>query len=186
MQPPSFVHPERRSFLIPIVIALVVLAVALVTLHRGTTSSLTATLLHTEILPNTTVYKGDSIVLGPPETSYTLFVVSTLRIDNHRTQPIWLDELALTLTDPSGAQLTAQALRPSELANAEVSFPKLKPMVTSPLLVRENPIAVGQSAQGIAVFSVAVPQSVWDTRKSATIDITPYHLDPLTLTIPTK
>ena len=137
-------------------------------------------------MPNTTIYKGDSIVLGPPQTSYTLFVVSTLHLENHRKQSISLDDLVLTLTDPSGAQLTAQALRPQELQNAEVSFPKLKSLVTAPLLVRETPIAPNQAAQGTAVFSIAVPQSVWDSRKSATIAITPYHLDPITLTIPLK
>ncbi len=184
MQPPTFAQPERRSFAPPILLALIVLAAVLVFVHRTTRTSLTATLLHTEILPNTTVYKADSIVLGQQETSYTLFVVSTLRIDNRRAQPISLDDLALTLTDPNGAQLTAQALRPQELANAEVTFPKLKPLITSPLLVREAPIASNQSAQGTAVFSVALPQSVWDTRKSATIAVTPYHLAPITLTIP--
>ncbi len=186
MQPPTFAQPERRSFVIPVLIALVILAAVVVTLHRTTTTSLTAAHLHTEILPNTTVYRSDTIVVGPPETVYTLFVVSTLRIDNRRTQPVSLDDLVLTLTDPAGAQLTAPALRPQELANAEVSFPKLKPLVTAPLLLREAPIAPGQSAQGTAIFSVAVPQSVWDTRKSATITVTPYHLDPITLAIPAK
>jgi hypothetical protein len=186
VQPPTFAQPERRSYAAPILIALAVLAAFFVTLHRITTTSLTAAHLHTEVLPNTTVYRSDTIVVGPPETIYTLFVVSTLRIDNRRAQPVSLDDLVLTLTDPAGAQLTAQALRPQELANAEVSFPKLKPLVTAPLLLREAPIAPGQSAQGTAVFSVAVPQSVWDTRKSATVTLTPYHLDPLTLTIPAK
>jgi len=153
---------------------------------EATKTSLSVSLLRTQTLPNTTVYKADSIVVGQQETTYTLFVVSTLRIDNHRKQPISLDDLVLTLTDPHDAQLTAQALRPQELANAELSFPTLKPLVTAPLLLRETPIAPSQSAQGVAVFSVAVPQSVWDTRKSATIAVTPYHLDPLTLTIPAK
>ena len=125
-------------------------------------------------------------MVGPPETVYTLFVVSTLRIGNRRTQPVSLDDVVLTITDPKGAQVTAQALRPQELANSELSFPKLKPLVTAPLLLREAPIAPGQSAQGTAVFSIAVPQSVWDTRKSATITVAPYHLDPITLTIPAK
>jgi hypothetical protein len=186
VQPPTFAQPERRSFTIPILVAIAILVVFVLTLHRATKTSLTATNIHTDILPNTTVYNSDSIVVGPPETSYTLFVVSTLRIENHRTQPISLDDLALTLTDPNGAQLTAQALRPQELANAEVSFPKLKPLVTAPLLIRETPIAPNQSAEGTAVFSLAVPQTIWDTRKSATIALTPYHLDPITLTIPTK
>jgi hypothetical protein len=186
VQPPTFTQPERRSFAVPILIALALLAALLILVHRTTATSLTATLLHTEVLPNTTVFKADSIVVGQQETSYTLFVVSTLKIDNQRTLPISLDDVALTLTDPNGAQVTSQALRPQELANAELSFPKLKPLVTQPLLLRERPIPAHQTAEGAVVFSVAVPQSVWDTRKSATIAVTPYHLDPVTLTIPVK
>ena len=184
MLPPTFAQPERRSFFVPVVIAIAILAAAIWVLHRTTTTSLSASLNHTEVLPNTTVYKSDTIVVGPPETVYTLFVVSTLRIDNKRAQPVSVDDLVLTLTDPTGAQLTAQALRPAELANAEASFPKLRSLVDAPLLQRETPIAPDQSAQGIAVFSLAVPRSVWDTRKSATIVLMPYRLDPLNLTIP--
>jgi len=186
VQPPTFAQPERRSFAVPILIALLVLAAALVTLYRTTKTSLTATYLHTEVLQNKTIYKSDTIVVGPPETSYTLFVVSTLRIDNKRKQPISLDDLVLTITDPHDAQLTAQALRPRELANAELSFPKLKSLVAAPILVRDTPIPPNHSAEGIAVFSVAVPQSVWDTRKSASIAVTPYHLGPITLAIPVQ
>ncbi len=186
MQPPTFAQPERRSLAIPILLALAFLAACLAIVHRATATSLTATLLHTEILPNRTVFQANSIVLGQQETSYTLFVVSTLKIDNHRAQPTSIDDLVLTLSDPSGAQATAQALRPQELANAELSFPKLKTLANAPLLLRETPIAPNQSAEGLAIFSVAVPQSVWETRKSATIAVTPYHLDPITLTIPVR
>lgn len=184
VRPPTFTQPERRSFTLPIILAVGVLASGLFALHRTTQTSLTAKHLHTDVLPNTTIYKADTIVLGPPVTTYTLFVVSKLSIDNHRSQPISLDDMVLTLTDSKGAQLSAQALRPQELANAELSFPKLKPLMTTPLLLREAPIAANQVAEGTAVFSVAVPQSIWDKRTSATIALTPYHLDPIILTLP--
>ena len=186
MLPPTFAQPERRSFTLPLVIAGIILAGGLFLLHQTTRASITVTHLNTKILPNTTTYKSDTIVLGPPETIYTLFVVSALSIDNDRKQAMSLDDIVLTLTDATGAQLSGQALRPQELANAELSFPALKPLIAGPLLIRETSIAPGQKTQGFAVFSVAVPQSVWDKRASATITLTPYNLGPIVVTIPTK
>lgn len=186
VQPPSFAQPERRSFVLPATIAFAILVLAVIVLHRATASSISATLLHSETLPNTTVYKSDTIVLGPPQTTYTLFVVTQLRVENHRNLPLSLDEFTLTLTDADGAQLTAKALRPQELDNAELSFPALKPLVRKPLLAVDTVVSPNRSAEGVSVFSLAVPQSVWDGRRSATITITPYRLDAINLNVPIK
>jgi hypothetical protein len=181
---PSFAQPERRSFLVPIVLALVVLALGLLaTRHFFPSGNIEIQQVRTEILPTTTSYKSDSIVVAPTETIQTLFVVSTLKIDNHLRFPVSLEDFTLTLTDNTGAQLTARALQKNDIPNSELSFPALKPLIPAPL-VRETVIQPGQSAQGTVLFSLTLPASIWNERKSAAIQVDLYHQAPVTITIP--
>jgi hypothetical protein len=182
--PPTFTQPERRSYLVPILLALVVLSVASAWIYRETRTTLTVELLTTHVLPTKTVFRSDSIVLGPGETSYNLFIVQTIRVTNGRHRPVSLDDFGLTLTDSTGAELAVKAIERQQIPNAEVSFPKLKALVTAPLLARDAQIPPGKSAEGVLVFSLAVPSDLWDNRKSAVLEIDPYHLDPITLTVP--
>jgi hypothetical protein len=181
---PSFVQTERRSLLVPILCAVVLIALAaLVQRHFYAPGNLQAELVKTEVLANKSVFKSDTIVVAPQETSYTLLVACTVRFENRERLPISLDEFALTLTDSSGAQHTEKAVYPPDLANLETMFPRLKPLAAQPLL-RDTSIAPGQSAEGTLVFSLPYPVSVWNTRTSAVLEIIPYRQKPINLTIP--
>ncbi len=185
MSEPTFAQPERRSFLVPILLALAVLAAGFFAVHRYLLPPGIITLdqLNTAILPATTVYKTDSMVVAADEIDSTLFVASTVRLDNQLRFPITIDDISLTLTDRTGAEMTLKALRKSELANAELSFPKLTAIAGTPLQP-ETEIPPHQSAEGTVVFSFPLSDSVWNTRNSAVLQITPYHQPPVTVTIP--
>jgi hypothetical protein len=181
---PSFNQEQPRSLVVPALVAIVLLgAVFLIARHFLPPSSARAEYLHTGVLETATVMHANTIVLGANETDYALFVATTIKVDNPTANQISLDDFILTITDPTGATLTEKAVRKQDLAESVATFPKLKPLVGTPLW-RDTAIDPGQSAQGTLVFSFAVPQTVWDTRKSAELEVDVYHGHSLTLTIP--
>ena len=184
MSAPTFAQPERRSFALPILLAVVLLALAAgLAIHFYPATTVNITHLHTDLLPTHTVYKSESIVVGPAHTADVLFVASTLRIDNQTRIPFTLDNFSCTLTDPTGAVMTVKASTKPELANQQLSFPALKPLLTTPLL-RDSAMDPGKSAQGTILFSFPFTKEQWQARKSATIQVDLYHGQSLYVDIP--
>ncbi len=182
--PEPFAQPEHRSFLLPIALALAVLAVAAaLTVHFFPATKIEATHLGTVLHSEDTVFKSNSIVLGPDHAEHVLYIASTVRVENHLRVPITLENFTLTFTDPGEAQLTATSPTRPELANLELTYPALKPLLATPLLP-ETTLGPAQSAQGTLLFALPIPESMWNQRKSATIQIALYHQPPTTLTIP--
>ncbi|ADW68347.1 hypothetical protein [Granulicella tundricola] len=184
MPDPSFSQPERRSLILPIVLGLALLGVIFaVVAHLRPTASVAVTHVHTDLLPTSTVFKSDSIVMGPRENARQLFVATTVRIDNKIHIPIYLDDFTCTFTDPSGAIMKVTAFANPDLTNIQTSFPKLQPLMQTPLK-RETRIDPGQTLQGTILLSFPFTEAQWNARKSATIEIDLYHQAPLTLDIP--
>ena len=184
MSNPTFASPERRSFLLPLLSAMAVLALtAILVIHFFPLTTVKAEPVHTDILPTTTVYKAQSIVVGQNEVVQTLFIASTLRVENGMRMPVYVDNVSLTLTDSTGAELTEKALSKLDIATVEQSFPKLKTLVLTPPL-EDAAIDSGKSAQGLSVFSLNIPQSLWDERTSAVIKINLYHQPSVSVTVP--
>lgn len=184
MSEPSFALAERRSFLVPIVIALAALAAAIaLAIHFFPANQASIAHVQTQLLPTHTVYKSNSIVLGQDHSEDVLFVATTLRVDNKMRMPIYLDDYTLTFTDPTGAQLSARSINKQDLASLAVTFPAIQPLVGT-RLARETVIQPGQSAQGTVLFSVPIPQSLWNSRKDATIEVDIFRQKPLLQVIP--
>ncbi len=181
---PSFSQSERPSIVLPGLIAVAVLAAAiLIAIRLYPATTVHVSVLKTELLAEKTVMTSDSIVVAPRETNYTLFVVTTIKLENRLRTVASFDDASLTLTDPAGAQLTEKALQKNDLPNATLMFPALKPLLATPLL-RDTEMSPGQSTQGTLVFSFAVPQSVWETRKSAYLTVALYHQPTQTIPLP--
>ncbi len=169
----------------PALLALVAFAAGFLVWKHAYFPSTSVDVAHvqTQVLPITTQFHTQTIVVGPNETNDTLLVASTIRVENHRTVPISLEGFSMTLTDPSGAELAEKAVEKSELPNLQTMFPKVTPMLGTQLL-RDTVIAPGKSAEGTLVFSFQVPQTVWDTRKSAVVNVDVYHEPAASLTVP--
>jgi len=181
---PSFALAERRSFAVPIVIAVACLAVAvLLAIHFFPVITVAVTPLHTGLLPTHTIYKSNSIVLGQDHTEDVLFVAETLHIDNKTRNPVTLDGFHITFTDPTGAQLTEEAVNKHDLPGLETTFPAIKP-IEGNRLHSDTVLEPGQTVEGTLLFSLPIPQSMWDTRKDASIQIDLYHLKPVFQVIP--
>jgi hypothetical protein len=181
---PTFTQPERRSYLVPILLALVavVVAIALARLYFPSTSIDTEH-IHTGILPTSTTFSSQSTIVGTNRAENVLFIASTIKIENHRRHPIFLDGFKLTFVNPDDAQLTAKGATKADLASIETSFPALTPLVTSPLQI-DTSIDPGKSAQGTLIFSLPIPKEMWDGRKVATIQVDIYHDNPVYQDIP--
>lgn len=184
MSEPVFAQAERPSLLLPLVLALAALGIAIaLAVHFLPDKAVGIAHVQTQLLPTHTVYKSNSIVLGQDHSEDVLFVATTLRVDNTTRTQIDLENYNLTLTDPSGAQLSAKAINPRDLSNLEITFPAIKPLEGTPLL-QDTEIAPAHSAQGTLIFSLPIPQSLWDSRKEATIQVDVYHQHPVYQVIP--
>ena len=179
----NFSQPERRSFLLPIGLALAAIAVAIaIAIHFFPPTTVHISQIHTDALPTETTLKGSTIV-GLTEINHVLFVATTIKVDNQLRVPITLDDFHITLTDQTGAEMTVAATQPNELSDLETNYPALKPLMTTPL-VRDTAVDHGKSAQGTVLFPLTVRKDVWDTRKSAIIKVDLYHQPAIYLTIP--
>jgi hypothetical protein len=181
----TFSQPERRNFLVPGLIALVVLAAgigifALINPYKVPAVAVT----HTAVDAEHTVFASDSKLVGSKPTAQDdLYVVANVHIDNRLKIPITVDDITGTITATDDAEATASAIQKSDLANLFVVFPKLVPLAGPPLL-REAIIQPGAQLDGMVILHYALAQADWDQRKSASVTIDFYHQDSVTAPIP--
>ena len=172
---PKFAQPARRNLLAPVLLAFLILGIVLALLLRYTphrTPDLTIT--RTAIYPTHTVFKSESIVVANQRAEDVLYVLTTLRIDDHLHLPLFLKDFTATLTTAEGEEITTSAVEKLDLDNVYTSFPGLKPLASEPLL-RDTMISPGQSAEGMILLHFPVTKEVWDHRRKAVLNVDLYH-----------
>jgi hypothetical protein len=183
----SFSQPERRtSLLIPLLIAFVVVSGIFAYVYLRPHRIADIAITHTAVLPTHTVFKDLSRVVGHEDQAQDdLYVLATVRIDNRLKIPLTIDDITGTLTPPDDSvePTTTSAIAKTDLDNMYVTFPALKPL-SGPPLPRETTIAPGDHAEGMVLLHFPVTQADWNNRKSATVNISFYHQEPFTITIP--
>jgi hypothetical protein len=171
----KFAQPARRNLLVPVLLAFLILGIVLALVLKFTphkTADLSIT--RTTIYPTHTVFKSDSIVVANQHTEDTLYVLTTLRIDDRLHLPLFLKDFTATLTTAEGEEITTSAVEKQDLDNVYTSFPELKPLASEPLL-RDTMISPGQSAEGMILLHFPVTKEVWDHRRSAVLNVDLYH-----------
>ena len=171
----KFAQPARRNLLVPVLLAFLILGIVLALVLRFTphkTADLTIT--RTTIYPTHTVFKSDSIIVSSQHADDTLYVLTTLRIDDRLHLPLFLKDFTATLTTAEGEEVTTSAVEKQDLDNVYTSFPELKPLSSEPLL-RDTMINPGQSAQGMVLLHFPVTKEVWDHRRTAVLNVDLYH-----------
>jgi len=171
----KFAQSARSNLLAPVLLAFLILGITLALAIRYTphrTADLTIT--HTAVYPAHTVFKGDTILVGHDHAQDDLYVLTTLRIDDHLRLPLFLKDITATLTTADGEEFTTSATEKNDFANIYTSFPALKPLASEPLL-RETMINPGQSAEGMILLHFPVTQDVWDHRRTAYLNVDLYH-----------
>jgi hypothetical protein len=172
---PTFAQPARRNLLAPVLIAFLILGIVIALLIRYTphkTADLTIT--RTVVYPTHTVFKSGSTLVGHDQAQDDLYVLTTLRIDDQLHLPLFLKDFTATLTTADGQELTTSATEKQDLDAVYTAFPAIRTLTSEPLL-RETMIAPGDSAQGMILLHFPVAKSVWDSRRTATLNVDLYH-----------
>jgi hypothetical protein len=181
----TFSQPERRSFLVPGLIAVAMLIFGLVIfalINPYRVPQLTIT--HTAVDAEHTVFASPSKVIGVKEQAQDdLYVLTTVRIDNRLKFPITVNDITGNISNTEDAELTTTAVEKTDFASLFAAFPKLVPMSGPPLL-RETTIQPGAQVEGTVILHYPLTQADWDQRKSATVTIDFYHQDAITVPIP--
>ena len=180
----TFAQPARRNLLAPVLIAFVLLGVVIALVIRYTphkTADITIT--ETAVYPAHTVFKSDSILVGSDRAQDDLYVLATLRVEDRLNLPLFLKDFTATLVTANGEEFHTSAAEKQDIPALFITFPALEKLASAPLL-RETLIAPGQSAEGMVLLHFPVTQDVWNTRKSATLNIDLYHQGPLSVLIP--
>jgi hypothetical protein len=185
----SFAQAERRNFMVPAIIAIVVLAViGIVVAHfYNPVPPFAADITLTQpvaYLPEHIVFHSDSIVVGHQDPfEDDLYAVANVRVVNRTKAPIHLNDITVVLTAPDGTQTTASAANKKDLPNLYVTFPALKPHASDPIL-RGTILQPGGHAEGMVLFTFPITQAVWNQRKSAVISLDFINQTPVNVTIP--
>ena len=184
MPDPTFSQSEPRSAK-PILLAagaLALLAAAVFYFNPHDTAALS--LSETSAIPTRTNFKSDSIVVGENQAGQDdLYVLTTIHLADHLRLPITIDTILCTLITADGQQTTASAAARDELPAIFKAFPQLKPLA-SPALLRETVVNPGTAVDGQVVFHFPITKAVWDSRKSATLEVDLYHQTPQSILIP--
>jgi hypothetical protein len=188
VSPLTFAQYSRRNYTVPILIAVAVIGLAAGLVYRTLAArTVTATVTQTTAHPVQVLYKqpisGAFKVVGQNKAGETdLYLISTVRIENHLTDPLFLKDFTLSFTAPDGERHTG-AIEKNDLDTVYTAFPEIKPLMATPLL-RESEIAPGATAQGTVLAQFPIPQSLWDQRQSATLTIDLYHQPSINIPIP--
>ena len=186
MSDPSFSQPERRNFVIPILVVLVIVVAVLLSLHFfAETRAADGSVTKVAVLPTHTSYSNGSHVVGHVDAAEDdLYVLATVRVhDDDSKLPLFIKDLTGTLTTQDDTDITTSAIEKNDLDSVYMAFPSLKSMSGPPLL-REIEIAPGASAEGMVMLHYSATEATWKARKSASVTVEFYHQAPLTLPIP--
>jgi hypothetical protein len=184
----SFSQPqsERRSFLAPAIIVVVIVAIVFALIWFLTPHRIAdVTITQTAVVPEHTVFANDSKVVGSQAPAQDdLYVFATVRIENKLKLPITINDISGTLTAPDDTVTPASAIGKNDRESLYLSFPALKPLGAGAPLNPETEIPPGGQAEGMVLLHFPVAEADWKNRKSAAITIDTYHQGPLTVEIP--
>ena len=184
-----FAAPERRSYTVPILLAVAVLALAGFYLYR-TTPHTTADIeiTHVDVFPAHVEFTSESNVVGPKQTEDVLYILATVRITDRLRLPLFLKDFTASLVPSDGSlQPATSAVERSDLLNLYTTFPGVGALArkqTAPPLLRESRIDPGQTVTGFVLLHFPVKPEVWNTRNDFILTVDLYHQASLSVALP--
>lgn len=184
---------ERRSMLVPILLAVLLLAAAgawfaKVYVHPSVTGSVSATSVYpVHVEYKGPKYQGAATMVASNQTEDALYVVANVTLQNHSDVPLFLSSFHGSFTLEDGSVMQASPIETTDLPRLLKMFPQLKTLVDSTgaqPLQREQTVAKDATGRGYLVMYYNIPPGVWEKRKAADVQIEFYHQDPLTLHLP--
>lgn len=185
-----FATPERRNYTLPILIAVVVLALVGFLLYRNTPhTTADVEITHVDLFPAHVEFSSDSNVVGvAKQTEDVLYVLVTVRITDRLRLPLFLKDFTASLIPSDGSLPPAtSAVERSDLLNTYATFPALGTLAqhqTAPPLLRESRIDPGQTVTGFVLLHFPVKPEVWNSRNDFVLTIDLYHQPSLSVALP--
>ena len=181
----TFSQAERRSYTVPALIALAILAIgAGVFFWRTPLRAVDVAICRAATVPTHTVFPTGTRVVGMPDPAEDAFyVIANVHIHNRLRVPVFIKDITGTFTAADESVLTASAVEKTDLPNLYITFPQIKPLTSTPLY-RETTIQPGADADGMIIVDFPINQDLWNKRKSASITVDFYHQGQFTAEIP--
>ncbi len=186
---------ERRSMLVPILLAVLLLAAAgawfaKVYLHPAVTGSVSASSVYpVHVEYKGPKYQGPAAMVSANQTEDALYVVANVSLQNHSEIPLFLSSFHGSFTLEDGSVMQASLIETADLPRLMKMFPQLKALAdatgTQPLQ-RDQTVAKDGQDRGYLVMYYNIPPGIWEKRKAADVNLEFYHQDPLTLPLPPR
>ncbi len=184
MTAPAFVQTARRNYLVPVLLALLLLSAAGVALLRSTPNrTADLSIPHLDVWHSRTVYKNETIQVARDTSQDDLYVLPTLHIDDQLRLPLFVKDLTATLVTAEGETFTTSAMEKADLAQLLLAYPELRKRASG-ALYRDTEVPPGRSAEGMVLLHFPISESTWKHRRSATLTVDFYHQPPQTLELP--
>ena len=120
---------------------------------------------------------------GGLETYDQLFVFAKVKIHNQGTIPLFLGDMAATVTMRNGEEQRSLAATPKDVDQVFVAYPQLASMKAGPVK-RDITITPGQTVEGLMLFHYPITQADWDARQG--FDITIFFINQKSLVLHAK
>lgn len=126
---------------------------------------------------------GTDGMQGGNESYDQLLVLAVVRVRNQTDIPIFLQDIAATVTTADGAKHENIGAGASDFDRVFQAFPSLASLRSQPF-DRTATIAPGQSAEGLAIFNFPLTRQQWDQRKSGNVVVSFLHQRNLLIDFP--
>ncbi len=141
----------------------------------GVITGLVAVPVHTELRQGGTAQQGAGG--GVAAVDQVMVLVNTT-VKNTARIPLFPFEQKGTITLPTGEQIRARAVSPTEMLRAFRAYPALAAAHASlsgpmpaPCLPRETTLKPGEAEHGLVLFAFPIKQQEWESRRSFDLDI---------------
>jgi hypothetical protein len=180
-------HPFRSS-LAPLGIAAVVvtLAIAIFVYIVKKPPVSAGEVLQVNYYPVHTTFSGGAGSVGMQgnnETFDQLLILAKVRVRNQTNIPLFLRDIAATVTMPDGSEQTNVAAGATDAARVFQAFPALASLQSAPF-DRDVTVPPGQSTEGLAIFTFPMTKQQWDSRKGANVVVSLINQNDLVISFP--
>ncbi|MBW4043600.1 MAG: hypothetical protein HIU87_01230 [Acidobacteria bacterium] len=126
------------------------------------------------------VGEGAQGVQGGLETYDQLFVFTKVKIHNQGKIPLFLSDMAGTLTMRNGEQQRSLNAGQQDFDKVFVAYPQLASFRAQPV-PRDITISPGQTVEGLMLFHYPITPADWDARQGFVVNVSFIHQKNLVL-----
>ncbi len=177
----------RRSMLLPILLALVVLAIGGLWFSRVyLRPSVVGTVTKSALFPVHVEFEKPFGTVGAGQTEDAIYVVAQVSLKDQASVPLFVKEVAGSFIAEDGSLSRANVISARDLPRLQQMYAGLRDLMQQngePLNAERN-IAPGTTGSGYVVMLFNATQADWEKRKSAEVDIDFYHQDSIKLSVP--